>query len=350
MILFSDFHADAHAEFGRPWKDGCNTRLQSQLEVLRRIFQICEEQEDYSLVFLGDWYHRWRAVDTAVNSIVSRTLQELLRDHPAVRLYMMPGNHDMPHKGNAQVSTIDAYRAYPNVHVISEPVGLSIDDTFCAFVPYNQDHARMRDEALAVCRSQEAYLFSHIDIVGAVASIDGYVATDGVSLEDFDCYAGGVFGHYHMPQSWATSSAIGFHYVGSPMQLSWADAMTRSDIEATRGVIQFKNGIVNRIPIDSPRFVKITPDFKGDFRSQDYHMLTCKIEEADDLRQKATKIGIDNLRVMPAKPQKDGRAIVTRPTTSADAISAYVKARGTMCELDLATLIGYGNYYLNGES
>lgn len=350
MILFSDFHLDNHAEFGRPWRDGCNTRLQGQLEVLKRIFQVCEEREDYVLVFLGDWFHRWRSVDTTIASVVSRTLQQLLHDYHNVRLYMLPGNHDMPNKANSKVSTIDAYRAYPNVRVISEPEWLSVDKTFCAFVPYNQDHERMRYEAKALCRSREAYLFSHLDIVGAVASIDGYVSTGGVSLDDFDGYAGGFFGHYHMPQSWMTHNASEFHYIGSPMQLSWVDASTPPEVEATRGVIQFKNGIVTRIPIDSPKFVKITDDFKGDFRSQDYHLMTCKIEDADDARQKAQRMGIvENLRVMPVKEQKEGRAIVTRPTTAVDAIEAYVRAR-VGAGHDVDTLLGYGRYYLNGES
>lgn len=349
-ILFGDIHLDNHADFGRPWREGCNTRLQSQLEVLARIFRICEEREDYSLVFLGDWYHRWRAVDTSVYSMVSRTLQDLLSNHPQVRLTMMPGNHDMPHKGNASVSTVDAYRAYPNVSVISEPTNVVIDGMHCSFVPYNQDHARMRDEALRLYDTQEGWLFSHIDIVGAVASIDGYVATDGVSLDDFDRFAGGVFGHYHMPQDFMAHDASEFIYVGAPMQLSWVDAMAGEEAEKVRGVIQLKNGIVTRIPIDSPRFQKITSDLKSDFRSQDYHLVTCKIDEADDLYQQVSKMGLPgNIRIMPVKAAKEGRSIVTRPTTASDAIAAYVKARGTLCELDAATLIGYGNYYLDGD-
>lgn len=347
MILFSDIHFSNHAEFGKPWKNGCNTRLQEQLKVLERIFALCQEYGESDLVFLGDWFHHWKAVDTLVTSMVSRTLYSLMDQYRNVSLWMMPGNHDMPNKNNPLVSTIDSYRGHNRIHVYSSPsvVWLNGGDTPCVFVPYNQDHEWVRNEALRLLPSSDAWLFAHLDIVGAEASIDGYVSTGGLKLEDLDGYAGGMFGHYHMPQNFVTKVGRDFHYVGSPMQLSWVDEMAGAEAESVRGVVRLKNGKVTRIPISSPKFIKMKWGEERSIGQDDYVLVTCDTDQADDAWEKCTQMGLPSFRVMPKKKEREQKDIVTRPTTTSDAIEAYVKARGTLCELDAETLLGYGNYY-----
>lgn len=351
MILFSDFHADAHSEFARPWKDGCNTRLKSQMDVLTRIFEITQEEGEHTLVFLGDWFHRWKAVDTSVASMVSRTLYDLLDRHKDVSLVMMPGNHDMPNKNNPSVSTIDPYSAHSRIRVISSPSIVEIEGDPFAFVPYLSDHAKMRDNAVELSKkAKESWLFSHIDIVGAVASIDGYTASGGVCLEDLEVFSGGVFGHYHMPQDFESRGKKNFHYVGSPMQLSWVDQQAGKTAESVRGVMRFRDGRVDRIPIDSPKFVKVDKAHEGKLRSQDYHLVTCSIKDADDVHREWEKklSGDSNFRVVPVSGEdKEEKPVVFRLSQADDAIETYAKTRGHLCECDLSTLISYGKYYYN---
>ena len=354
MILFSDFHADAHSEFAQPWKDGCNTRLKSQLDVLAQIFRIATEECEDTIVFLGDWFHRWKAVDTAVASMVSKTLYDLLNKNRDIRLVMMPGNHDMPNKNVPGVSTIDPYSAHPSIQVISSPSVVEIDGHPCAFVPYLSDHTAMRDNALALGKkASNMWLFSHIDIVGAVASIDGYTATGGVALEDLDIFAGGVFGHYHMPQDFTSKGMKNFHYVGSPMQLSWVDEQAGKDAEDIRGVISLVCGEINRVTIDSPKFVKVPYDYAGPLRSQDYHMISCDIQNAEEVHKMWSQkfSGDGNFRINPSKKEEEkSKTVLYRTSPAEDAIDTYAKTRGHMCECDLATLISYGKFYYAGGS
>jgi DNA repair exonuclease SbcCD nuclease subunit len=350
VIVFSDIHFSNHAEFGRPWKDGCNTRLEEQLKVLTKIFELCEEHSSRDLVFLGDWFHHWKAVDTPVTSAVSRVLYSLLDKHKNVTLHMMPGNHDMPNKSNPGVSTVDAYKGHSRINVYSSPTSVKLcgGELPCVFVPYNQNHEWVRDESLRLLPSKEAWLFAHLDIVGAEASIDGYVSTGGLKLEDLDEYAGGMFGHYHMPQNFITKTGRDFHYVGSPMQLSWVDEMAGSAAEEVRGVMLYKEGRVQRISIDSPKFVKVMWGEDKNVRPEDYVMVTCAPEHADEVWEQCTKLGLPSFKILPHKKVKESKPIFEAPPTVSDAVEAYVKSCGVFCELDLATLLSYGNYYING--
>ena len=343
MILFSDSHFDNHAEFAMPWRDGCNTRLRDQLDALEEVFLFARLADETVIVHLGDWFHKWKAVETPVKSMVTHVLFGLLDSYPEIHLVMLVGNHDMTHKSDPTINTLSAYGSHPQITVVDQPMATYVQGRPCVFVPYYEDFNLSLAHAIDLCPSNDARLFTHIDIVGAQAGIDGYQSRGGLVLDDLDCYAGGLFGHYHMPQDMLNHRAGGFAYVGSPIQLSSFSAG-----ELNHGFVQLdaSNQIVRHTLSMTPRFVKKTEDDNpSECREQDFHLVTCVNGDPVEVARKYS--GLHSRMIRPKK-KKEGKAILQVKENS-DEITEYIRLRPPACELDLVMVENYGRYYMRED-
>jgi DNA repair exonuclease SbcCD nuclease subunit len=262
MIIFSDIHFKNYPEFASPWEDGCNTRLQSQLEALEYIFRSAEEYGSRALVFLGDFFDDWRSIYTPLHSKVINLLYRLLEQNDA-KLWLLPGNHDMINKESTRITTLDAIVGHPNINVVREPSIVDIEEAKCGFIPYTNDYTWWMEQARYMADKEVSVLFSHVDVVGAEASIEGYTSAGGIDAKEMGKMFKWVFlGHYHMRQTLAPKVV----YVGSPLQLR------RVETGQTKGWYYFNPDSIGSSYAEaamfkenkySPKFFDIVADSSG---------------------------------------------------------------------------------------
>ena len=352
-LILADFHTENFGEFALPWRDGCNTRLQEQLDVLQDIFELAWSLEENLLIFLGDWFHKWSSVSTVVYHMVTRKLYDLLGQDEHLKLIMIPGNHDMPAKRNWGVHTLAGYESHKRIRVIDEPKLLELEGHVCAFVPYHQDSSVTVAEAKALrekTNESKVWLFSHLDIVGARTGLDdrSWVSTYGAGVDDFDGFYGGFFGHYHVPQVLSNQHGSKFHYIGAPLHLSRQDAGT-----GERGVMRFADGLTEFYPIDSSQFVQFHADKPPDMlRERDYHFVSCDTAVASDVKAYYENIGVYHCKVLPVgSAKKTSIPIAETYHTMKDSLRDYIaqqKKAGRIIK-NQALALAYGAHYLECE-
>lgn len=346
MILFSDIHMDNEPEFALPWRNGCNSRLLSQLEVLEKIFDIADTYNQSTILFLGDFFDKWNVINTPLMSIVSQTLYDLLDKYPGIYFYMLAGNHDMTNKRSGDVLTVDSFAAHPKIKIIREPMILDIEGLPCAMLPYHQDLNLQRYHMEDLNDKGAHYIFSHIDIIGASACINGYITTNGMPISAFKGYNGGAFGHYHQPQTFKLDTGAIFKYCGSPMQLE------KIDSGQDKGVLLLDYTNFEFIPIDSPKFhvldwtVKINESHFDSLKdkTEDYFIVNCDRKMSGDIRKKLDDLHL-NVRLVPKDMTPD---LVDRevecPDIQTTPLESFVNTANET--LNREALLKYGQHYL----
>ena len=213
-ICISDLHLHNYSLFVKPWKFGCNTRLRDQLEVLKAVF-ITANERNSPIIFLGDLFNDWSSIHTNLHSTVVKALFNYC-DLYETHLYILPGNHDETEKGKTDMLTLYGLSGHPLIHLITEPRVININDISCGFIPYTDDVAYFMREAKEFERRKVPVLLSHIDIIGATSSIEGYHAKFGIDPSILSpMFKQVILGHYHKMQTILGN----IHYVGSLTQL-----------------------------------------------------------------------------------------------------------------------------------
>jgi len=341
MVVYSDIHRHNYSEFATPVADGVNSRFISQLRVLDKIFEIAHERGERNIISLGDEFEKWESLYTPLYAAATKHLYDLLEKYPDVVLFIVAGNHDLPNKYNAGISTILAWGAHPRIQIITEPIIYGIDDVACAMIPYNQDHTRIAEAAAALKAKGATRVFSHLDIIGGEASIEGYVGQAGLSLDNFMGFECGVFGHYHMPQIWTPSYAPkGLGYAGCPLQLRPIDR------DQDKGCVYVRqDGSVEFIPIRSPQFRFIDlPNMESLQDKENYYYVSHKKSDAGDIRK--WKIQNPEIRISSKiiQDSSDNKVTISMHNPQSP-ISSFVNSTAGKLSPDLLNHIA--NYYMS---
>lgn len=358
MIVFSDIHFHNWAEFSRPWKKGLGTRVRDQLKVLTEIFALTQTpgRKSETILFLGDWYQNWNSIHTNLHAVVTDHLYDLLEQYPDVDLVMLPGNHDMPDKSSAECLTFSSYSAHPRITVVQEADSYEIEGTPWGLVPFSEDPTVLIEALCEFLETGVRHLGGHLDIAGASASIDGYVAKRGWSLDIFEEFDLALFGHYHQPQRWfgpeTDRNPYGVcRYVGGPIQLN------RVDSGQDRGVVGVydeddycgaENGSIP-IVIDSPRFVMLQGMVNTDtLRDRDYHYVACDRNDAHDLMRYYENAGLKALPLL-RDDKKSRNEEDSVPISPGNVIDSYVTSKNSST-LRQELLRSIGQSYLSQSS
>ena len=340
MIVFSDLHLHDYGLFSSPWKYGLGTRFHAQLDVLDHIFSLAVELEERSIVFVGDWWHKWDALETRLYSVGTKHLFNLV-DGSDINLFMIAGNHDLIDKGNSTVNTIAGFAGHPSITVIEKPTLVDVDDRPCVMIPYNEDYGLVLKHILKF-KGKDRWLFAHIDIIGAKAGIDGYESKSGISVDVLSEYAGVTAGHYHTPQSFKVGHGS-YQYVGSPLHLSPINT------SETHGIIQLKGDKAKRHNILAPEFVKLkSGDSLTSLNPINYHLISCSREEAPDVNAELRKNPDILAKIVLDKEEKSTHQVY-RDVPESKLLPTYAKKRASVCGLDYENLMAYFNYYVEKE-
>jgi len=206
-VVFTDLHCSP-------------TTLDTCLKVLDTVHKTAlQQREKCGVLFLGDfWHHRGTLRVDCLNAILGA-----LRSWQ-VPMIMIPGNHDQVTLGGHNHGLTPLENAY-RVGGVSGPLILSHPTRFrkALFVP----HVRDMDTMKAIVSSKEAHessaLFVHAEIQGAFMN-DMIISTQGISPSIFPRQKHIYSGHFHKPHSIKTSSFSTIEYIGSPYQISLAEA------------------------------------------------------------------------------------------------------------------------------
>ena len=209
-IIFSDLHV-------------MPTTLSTCIKVLDFVHATAVDKQA-GILFLGDfWHHRGFVRVDCLNAVLKAMSKWKV---PSI---MIPGNHDQVNLGGTEHALTplkDAYRIIcQDGSKQNGALILSYPTKFmnALFVPYIRDKTKMK----AVLASEEAAnstsLLVHADVKGASMN-DLIRSQHGISAEHFPRDKCIYSGHFHKPHIVSVNSVSEIRYVGSPYQISLAEA------------------------------------------------------------------------------------------------------------------------------
>ena len=137
LFYFSDIHIGLRGDnIGR--LEICEKTVDNIIKLITKL------QLKY-IVFGGDLFHSRNSLNVNTINVAIRLLEKL-SEH--VTIFMILGNHDIHYKNVKDVHSIKIFNNMKNVHIISEPSELLINDSYkLLMVPWNSDISKYEDES-----------------------------------------------------------------------------------------------------------------------------------------------------------------------------------------------------------
>ena len=126
---------------------------------------------------------------------------------------MIPGNHDMSSTGELQRSSVEIFKGFPNVDIITKP--LELQGVF--YLPWS--HSIYED--LKKYKGNSQILVSHFGLNEARLQ-SGLSVKTRVQLKDLNRFKLVLLGHYHLPQM-VHDDYTTLYYTGSLCHRDWND-------------------------------------------------------------------------------------------------------------------------------
>ena len=229
ILLFSDLHVHTHK--------GSLRRLQHCLDTLKWVFQTAVNRGIEEVVFLGDLFQDREKIQVLPYQRTYEIINQYAGgDNPQVKLYLLVGNHDMWYADKTDISSVYPFDAISNVKVIHKCCTLQIGDIPIDFLPFTLNPITSLSGFMHNPTGQPAsVLCGHIALDGAQLNTlyktqaDVSVEYDGdmvkVDADKFQPWKRVFLGHYHGAQK-----IKNVEYVGSPLQLNFAEAFQKKHI------------------------------------------------------------------------------------------------------------------------
>tara|TARA_Y100000034_G_C6883077_1_gene404974 strand:- start:151 stop:1218 length:1068 start_codon:yes stop_codon:yes gene_type:complete len=343
-LIFSDIHIHPHKR--------SVDRLGDCLLTLDWIFTLAANEEIHTIFFVGDLFHDRQKIDVLTYQRTFDVFKKHLTERD-IKIALLLGNHDLWHAQKWDVSSVFPLAALPGVEVIDRPCSYSgeyfdLPDKQIGFLPYTHDPIMdMRDIGGG------DVLFAHVAVDDAVWNVrhgvrsEVAVEHDGnmvkVGTDTFKEWGRTFLGHYHCAQKLSPY----VEYVGSPLQLSFGEALEKKyaiiyDFENDESEYYLNDFSPQHLIIyakDIPKhdltgnFVKIIVD---DIAATDL------IDLRDDLTSKYNPRSLEIIQNTQEKKQhivEDAKAILLRQE---EMLEHYVDQVGTD-GLDRAELLKIGH-------
>lgn len=255
LLFFSDLHCHNYEDHSTRLPNGRNSRLQDCLNIIGQAKQICtnSEYEDQisHVYFLGDIFHARYRIDVDVLTATVDAMHDLARE---VSVSMLVGNHDQYTRVGEVHSTGLFYEDSPYISLDvldtpgsnhpTSPVQNKPNFTI-AWYPHTTDIPAMKDWIKKLPPTDILLIHQGVS-EAAVGPYDMHVKTE-ISIEDLclDKFRHVIAGDYHKRQF-----IKNFHYVGSPLQLSYGE---RGDVKCF-SLLDTDTWQIESIPTNAPRF------------------------------------------------------------------------------------------------
>lgn len=244
MIVFSgDWHLHPWKRFSTITKEGYNSRLWEQLEVITAVVDWANDHRANYFIVPGDIFH---AQGEYLNKDVIRAAYVLL-DRIKAQVILLPGNHDI-----FREKTV--FRQFKDIaHVITSATVMPLGGKNWGFIPYRRNFKDFQ-KGLANVTGVD-YLVCHQMFSGTKVGPEQY---DFRLKEVFDSNAISPFravvsGHCHKHQR-----LDNIWYVGSPLQMDF------NDEGDDRGFMIYETEQFTFIPVAGPRFETIELKTQGE--------------------------------------------------------------------------------------
>lgn len=197
---------------------------------IHKLFQVVESKE-LPVIWLGDLLDtkdivRAQCLNAYIDYFKNSKLNHIV----------LVGNHDLL-TADSREHSLEALKLLKNVTIVDEPYWKG--ETL--FVPYYRNPKDFR-EVIAYYKDAK-YLFMHQDIVSMDYG-NGYISTEGNTLEDIKDFKLVISGHYHCYQQ--KDNLI---YLGTPFSHNFGESNQKKYL----GV--FDEGDFSTIPTDFPRHI-----------------------------------------------------------------------------------------------
>lgn len=226
ILFFADQHIHPHSN--------SLEKLERCLECFDWIYQTALNNNVKYVVFLGDLFHKRENINVYA---FHQTYKILNKYKEKIKSYYIIGNHDMFYQSSWLINSIDPLDNL--VEVISIPKTINIEGIKIDCMPYT-NHPSNDLNRYFPFEKRSDILCGHLAVSGAVLNLlynvkksdkfdedlfyheYDYEKIESVKNDYFNGYKKVFLGHYHTKQNISNSN---IYYVGSPMQLSFGEAM-----------------------------------------------------------------------------------------------------------------------------
>jgi len=170
-----------------------------------------------TLFNLGDLFDRRKYINFVTLDRARKMFLDVL-EWENIQMKIIPGNHDVYHKGSNEISSLtQLLKQYKNVEIYEKPEIFSdIFNTKFAFIPWinNENY----ESIMSWIKNTSAdILCGHLEISG-FEMFAGVKNEHGMAASDFSKFSQVWTGHFHHK-----SSKQNIHYLGSPMEFTFND-------------------------------------------------------------------------------------------------------------------------------
>lgn len=228
VLLYADIHIHPHG--------GKLSKMEECLRTLQWIYDQARENSISNVICLGDLFHNREQINTLAYQSTFEIIESAKLE--GIETYLLLGNHDIYLRESFKVNALRPFTYISTI--ITEPTTLEIDGVSCDFLPYVERPQKCIEHHFSSSKSR--VLFGHFSVAGGVTnklwahkyrllddSDERDVEEEQVQIASFDRYDRVLLGHFHSRQTLSESDKI--HYVGSPVQVDYRDAMSEKGIE-----------------------------------------------------------------------------------------------------------------------
>ncbi|ARM68963.1 recombination exonuclease A [Staphylococcus phage vB_Sau_CG] len=252
FVFFTDSHFHLFTNYAKPDEQYVNDRFREQIQALQKMFDIARE-EDATVIFGGDLFHKRNAVDTRVYNKVFETFQ-LNRD---IEVLMLRGNHDSVTNSLYTDSSIEPFGYLPNVEVCKNLDTLGFlgeeQDINIVMAPYGDETEEIKEFIKnKYVEDRVNILVGHLGVEGSLTGKGSHRLEGAFGYQDLlpDKYDFILLGHYHRRQYFQNPNHF---YGGSLMQQSFSDEQESNGVH----LIDTEKMTTEFIPIHTRRFITI---------------------------------------------------------------------------------------------
>ena len=296
ILLFSDLHIHDWTYGATKLPSGRNSRLQDQADLLDEITEYAVSNEIKTVFFCGDLFHTNGSTKASVIQVAHEKFSSM-RDR-GLNLTFLVGNHDCQDKAG----TIHCMGWLSELgRVVDSIQGWASEGQEYVASPYTESADMLRrtfDHA-----PPGAIVLLHQGVAGVPLG-SGFVINEVFDPAIIPDHVKHVFtGHYHTHREISDKLTV----LGSPMQLTWADAGD------TRGFTIFDTikKTVSLIPTKAPQFHVLEKNCVLAGVTNNFVRVNYEVEDKDTVRKELLDLGARSVEFVLAAPKHKDKK---RPT------------------------------------
>lgn len=170
-----------------------------------------------TIIHLGDLVDRRKFLTYTTANVMRKEYIEPSEERWLVT-HMIAGNHDCSHKNSNEINALhEIVQGRRGFQVYTEPAELKLNSLTALMLPWiSPENEKLSFDHIN--STQASIVFAHLELIGFEMA-KGQMMEHGMDAATFRRFKGVYTGHYHHK-----SSKGNIHYLGSPYEMTWADA------------------------------------------------------------------------------------------------------------------------------